>query len=131
MPRRDHLPLALAIAAAFAVVIAGCGTVDPLTGSGSSTPAFYAKNVKGYGETAAGLPPDEVLAYDLTVVGETARWRECTSATECTTVERTRPSTELVGVERVGTSRIDGRTIEVVKLSLTARPKYIVPTWKP
>lgn len=114
------------------VALSGCGTVDPLSGNGTqATPAFYAKNVKGYGETAAGLRPDQVLGHDLTVVGDVARWHECSSLTECTTVERTRPAADLVGVERIGEATIDGRKTDVVKLSLTARPKYIVPTWKP
>ena len=120
------------VAVAVAVAsIAATGCVDAGTKHAVPEPVFYAKNVKGYAETAGGLPPDTVLAWDLSIVGDLARWRECASADTCTMVERTRPAKDLVGVERLGETTVEGRKAEVVKLSLAARPAYIVPNFKP
>ena len=112
-------------------VLALSACADPLTKQGQATPEFYAKNVKGYGETVAGLPPEKVLAWNLVVVGDTARWRECTSLDVCGNVERSRPASDLLGVERLEATEIDGGRTEVLRLSLSPRPGYIVPTAKP
>jgi len=117
--------------ATVAALLALSACTDPLTKQGQATPQFYAKNVKGYGETVAGLPPEKVFAWDLVVVGDTARWRECLSIDECGQVERSRPASELLGVERLKETDLDGRRIEVLKLSLSPRPGYIVPSFKP
>jgi hypothetical protein len=113
------------VACTNALVLASC--VDPLTTKPVNTPEWDAKNVKGYGETAAGLPPDTTLGWDLVVVGDVARWRECTAVDVCGQVERSRPAKDLLAVGHVARTFIEGREIEVLKLSLTARPKYVVP----
>lgn len=101
------------------------------SGKPTSTPEFVAGNVKAYGETAAGLPPEVAYAWQLRVTGDVARWRECTSIDTCGDVERTRPASELLGVERAGEAEIDGERVEVVKLSLSPRPTYVVPLFEP
>lgn len=128
---RAALATALLALASSASAGAVTGCVDAGTTHAVPEPVFYARNVKGYAETAGGLPPDTVLAWDLSVVGDVARWRECDRADACTMVERKRPAKDLVGVERVGETTVEGKRGEVVKLSLAARPAYVVPNFKP
>ena len=94
-------------------------------------PVFYAKNVKAYGDTVAGLPPDVVYAWDLRVAGDVARFYECTAIDACSKVERTRPASEILGMQKVGKAEVEGEIVTVMKLSLEPRPTYIVPNWKP
>jgi hypothetical protein len=101
--------------------------VDPLTTRPVNTPEWEVKNVKRYGETVAGLPPETVLGCDLVVAGDVARWRECAAADSCGQVERSRPARDLLAVEHVGKTSIEDRQVEVLKLSLAARPSYVVP----
>jgi hypothetical protein len=96
-----------------------------------SEPEFYASNVKAYGETAAGLPPEVAYAWDLRIAGDVARFYECTAVDACTKVERTRPASEVLGIQKAGKAEVEGEVVTVMKLSLTARPTYIVPNWKP
>jgi hypothetical protein len=91
------------------------------------SPVWTAKNVEGYVETAAGLRPEQQLGWDLLVAGELVRWRECVAPDTCTTVERTRPTRDLIALDTVGQATIDGREVDVLRLSLTARPRYVVP----
>lgn len=78
-----------------------------------------------------GLPPDVALGWDLRVAAGVARWRECESIDLCGETERERPADQLIAFERVGhASAADGREIEVVKLSLAPRAKYVVPVRK-
>jgi hypothetical protein len=100
------------------------------TGKPVSEPVFYAKNVKRYGETALGLPPDEAYGWDLGVTGDVARWRECPSIETCSNVERTRRASDVLAVERIAEANLDGRRVDVMKLSLAPRPTYIVPNFK-
>jgi hypothetical protein len=118
MVRRFALICSIALATAC---------VDPLTTRPVNTPEWEAKNVKGYGETVAGLPPETVLGCDLVVAGDVARWRECAAVDSCGQVERSRPAKDLIAVERVGKAAIEERQVDVLKLSLTARPSYVVP----
>jgi hypothetical protein len=92
------------------------------------TPEWTAKNVEGYVETAAGLPPEEQLGWDLVALGELVRWRECSAPDACSTALRTRPTRDLVALDSIGHAEVDGRQVDVVRLSLAARPRYIVPT---
>lgn len=110
--------------------LAASACVDPLTTKPVSTPQWTASNVEAYAETAMGLPPDQVLAHDLVIVGDAARWRECTAVDACSRIERTRPAKDLVAVEHVAKTSVDGEEVEILKLSLVARPTYVVPTWK-
>jgi hypothetical protein len=113
----------------LALVISAC--VDPMTTHATSTPAWEVTNAKGYVETAAGLPPDTVLAWDLRIAGGVARWRECTTVDVCSEVERDRPAAEVLAVDHVGQAAVgDAGAVEVVKLSLSPRPKYTVPVTK-
>jgi hypothetical protein len=116
--------------ALLALLAVGCTTYDR-QGRPISEPEFYAKNVKAYGETAAGLPPETVYASQLRVTGDEARYFECTAVDTCTKIERTRAAKELLGVKTVGKAAVDGENVEVVELSLAPRPTYIVPTVKP
>jgi hypothetical protein len=118
-------PLSLFSAIAL-LIVAAC--VDPMTTQPASIPEWDVKNVAGYAETVAGLPPDTVLAWDLRVEGGMARWRECATIDACDDVERERPASEVLGVEHVG--HADGGLVDVVKLSLAPRPKYVVPITK-
>jgi hypothetical protein len=116
----------------LAVAVLASACVDPLTSKRPVTePEFYAKNVKAYAETAAGLPPDVAFGWRLTVSGDVARWFECTAIDVCGQVERQRPARELLAVERVEEAVVEGRPVEVLKLSLAPRPSYIVPNFKP
>jgi hypothetical protein len=117
-------------ALAFLFFATSVACVDPLTTQPSPSPAWEVKNVAGYAETAAGLPPDVVLGWDLRVAAGVARWRECAAIDDCTDVERERPAGELIAVERVGKRTTDGGDVDVVKLSLAAKPKYVVPVRK-
>jgi hypothetical protein len=102
--------------------------VDPVTTQATNMPEWYANNVKGYAETAAGLPPETTLASDFRVAGEVARWRECTAIDACGRLERERPAAEVLAVEHVGHAIVgDAGEVEVVRLSLAPRPKYTVP----
>ena len=113
------------LAVTIALVAAGC--VDPLTTRPVNTPQWEAENVRGYAETAGGQAPDKVLGWDLVVVGDVARWRECTSVDRCGNIERSCATRDLLGVERVGQATVDREPIDVLRLSLVARPKYVVP----
>lgn len=96
-----------------------------------SEPEFYARNVKAYAETTKGLPPEIVYGWDLTLTRELARWRECAAADSCSRTERSRPTSELLGVEHASEIELDGEKVEVLKLSLTPRPTWVVPNFKP
>ena len=114
------------------VALVGCvdhhkGATAPLT----PEPVFYANNVKNYGETAAGLPPDTVYAWDLRVAGDVARYYECSAVDACGKVERTRPAKELLGMQKAGKAEVDGEVVTVMKLSVEPKPTYVVPNWKP
>jgi hypothetical protein len=109
------------------VALACSACVDPLTTKPVSGPAWELKNIEAYGETAVGLPPDTTLAWDLVLSGDTARWRECTATDACGPVERSRPTSELLAVERVATTTVADREVEVLRLSLAPRPTYVVP----
>lgn len=85
------------------------------------------KNVKDYAETVAGLPPEVVLGWDLLVVDDVARWRECTAVDACGQIERSRPAKDLLAVARVAHTSVEGRQVDVLKLSLAPRPTYVVP----
>jgi hypothetical protein len=113
------------------LVLLAAGCVDGRGGRPVSEPEFYAKNVKAYGETAAGLPPETAYAWRLRVTGDEARYFECTAIDACTKVERTRAAKDVLGVKSVGKADVDGENVEVVELSLEPRPTYIVPTFKP
>ena len=123
-PRYTPAVKSFALIATIALTTA---CVDPLTNRPVNTPEWEAKNVKAYGETVAGLPPDTVLGCDLVVAGEVARWRECAAVDSCGQIERSRPAKDLLAVEHVGQTSIEERQVEVLKLSLTARPGYVVP----
>jgi hypothetical protein len=105
----------------FVVLSAACVDVTP-------TPAWEARNVAGYVKTATGLPPDESLAWHLEVVGDIASWRECSAVDVCTTVERRRPASDLLSFSPVGHATVEGEQVDVVRLSLSPRPAYVVPT---
>jgi hypothetical protein len=109
----------------FALACSAC--VDPLTTKPVSTPAWQVKNVKAYAETAAGLPPETTLGWDLVVAGDVARWRECSSVETCGQIERSRPVADLLAVEHVARSSVDGEEVAVLRLSLAPRPTYVVP----
>ena len=113
------------VACAVALALAGC--VDPLTTKPVSTPAWDMKNVKDYTETAAGLPPEVVLGWDLVVAGDVAQWHECTAVDACGQVERSRPTKDLLAVGHAAQTSVDGRQVDVLKLSLAPRPTYVVP----
>ena len=111
--------------------VGAVGCVDHQKAGPVPEPVFYAKNVKAYGETAAGLPPDVVYAWDLRVAGDVARFYECTAIDECGKVERTRAAKEVLAVQKAGKAEVEGEVVQVMKLSLSPRPTYIVPSWKP
>ena len=112
------------------VFAAGC--VDPLTGDNTLAPEWHAKNVAGYIETVRGLPPDTAFAWDLSIEGDGARWRECSAIDECGLSERQRPVQDLLGVQHAGqTTMAAGRIVDVVRLSLAPRPKWVLPLAHP
>jgi hypothetical protein len=114
------------------VVLATAGCVDPLTPDAKFSPAWDVKNVRGYGETVAGLPPDKVYGWDLRVAAGTARWRACDAPDACTTSELERPAGELVAFRTVGQIALaDGNTADVLELTVEARPRYVVPNGPP
>ncbi len=128
----DALGSPRVLAAVFLLSVASLGCVDGgKSGKPVSTPEFVAENVKAYGETAAGLPPDVTYGWQLRVTSDVARWRECTSVDACGNVERSRPASDLLGIERVGEADVGGERVEVMKLSLSPRPTYVVPAFKP
>lgn len=110
----------------FSASILACG-VDGKNGEPVSSPIFHLKNTQSYAETAAGLPPDVTYGWNLRVGSDVVRWRECASVETCGHTERTRPANELIALERVGEVEIEGEHVEVMKLSLTPRPTYVVP----
>jgi hypothetical protein len=114
----------------LALASAASGCVDDRTHQ-VAEPVFYARNVKAYAETAKGLPPDVVYGWDLTVTSEAARWRECPSVDACGRAERSRPAKDLLGVEHAADLDVDGTKVEVLKLSLSPRPTYVVPPVSP
>ena len=118
-------------AALFAVVsVAACGS-DPIITQSVPTPNWYVHNVKGYADTVEGLPPDTTLAWDFSIAGDVARWRECTAIDACGATERERPAGEVLAVEHVGQATAgDGGPVDVVRLSLAPRPRYTVPFTK-
>jgi hypothetical protein len=59
-----------------------------------------------------------VFGWDLSVAGDAARWRECTAVDACGQAERSRPANDLLAVDRVGQAGVDGREVDVLKLSL-------------
>jgi hypothetical protein len=116
---------------ATVTLLVAVGCVDPLTHGATNAPEWDVKNIKGYAETVAGLPPETLLAWDLRVEGGVARWRDCTAIEACRDVEHERPASELLAVEYVGHAGVgDGGEIDVLKLSFPPRPKYVVPTCK-
>jgi hypothetical protein len=112
-----------------AVACGACGAGPEVTPVNNVV--WDAKNVKAYGETAAGLPPETAFGWDLVVAGGVAKWRECASLEECGNVARSRPAKDVVGVERVGKTSTPEGEVEVLKLSLAPRPSYVVPYTKP
>ena len=68
---------------------------------------------------------------DLVVTSEIVRWRECEGVGSCADIERSRPAKELLAIEHVAEITLDGRRIEVVRLSLEPRPTYAVPYVRP
>jgi len=117
---RPHLYMTAA-----ASLLVGCR--DPLTTQPTDSVTWTANNVQGYVETAKG-DPDSAYAWGLVVEGGIARWRECTSASRCTGIERTRPASEVLATEHVGRAPApDGTEVDVLRLSLTPRRKYVVP----
>lgn len=129
---------ALAALAALAPVTA-CGFVDPGGPHGKPTPqpTWTYRNVRAYGEHVAGAPPEERFAWDLSIAGGTAQWRECegdpaTSRFRCSRVLRERPAEDLIAYEVVGEASIDdasdaGADVPVLRLELAPRRKYVVP----
>jgi hypothetical protein len=114
-----------AVGLASAVMVAGC--YDALTPEPKNMVRWDAKNVQAYAETARG---DADIAYGsgFELRGEVARWRECTSPTDCTRVERQRPAGDVLAIEHIGPGQLaDGTEVDVVKLSLTPGRKYVVP----
>jgi hypothetical protein len=104
----------LRVAVALFLVAAGCG------------------NVKGYAETAAGLPPDAVFGWGLAVEGDVVRWRECSAIDTCGQIVRERPKRDVLAIETVGkATATDGGAVDVLKVSLAPRPKYYVPYTNP
>jgi hypothetical protein len=119
-------PLSLSV---VAICLAAC--VDPLTTQATNTPEWDAKNIKGYADTIAGLPPEIAFAWGFVFEGDVAHWHECPAIDMCGHVERERRSRDVLGVEHVGQATIaDAGAVEVVKLSLAPRPKYVVPITK-
>jgi len=109
---------------------AACGS-DPIVTQSVPTPNWYVNNVKGYADTAAGLPPDTTLAWDFHIAANVAHWRECTAVDACGTIERERPAAEVLAVEHVAQATAgDAGLVDVVRLSLAPRPKYTVPITK-
>ena len=113
------------VACLMALVLVGCA--DAQTTKRANTPEWDMKNVKDYAETVAGLPPEKVLGWDLLVVDDVARWRECTAVDACGQVERSRPTKDLLAVARVAHTSVEGRQVDVLELSLAPRPTYVVP----
>jgi hypothetical protein len=112
----------------IALVSALGACVDPLTTHAVNTPEWDIKNVRAYADTAAGAP-DTTLAWGLTIGGGTARWHECAAIDTCGAIERECPAESVLAVAHVGQATLqDGRPIEVLKLSLAPRRKYVVPT---
>jgi hypothetical protein len=83
--------------------------------------ACHPSTVQDYADTVAGLPPEVRLAWHLEVVGDVARWRECTAPDACGQLERSRPADEVLRVERAGHVLVDGQEVDVLRLSLAAR----------
>lgn len=119
----------IALLAASSLALPACidGGKD---GTQVSTPAFVARNVKAYGETAVGLPPEVTYGWQVGVAGDVLTWRECPAVDRCGRGERTRAASDLIAIERVGEVEIDGERVDVVKLSLAPRKTYIVPSVK-
>jgi hypothetical protein len=106
--------------------------VDPLTANATNGPEWEVKNVKGYAETAAGLPPDVVYGWGLVVEGDVVRWHECSTADTCGFIERTRPKQDVLSIEKVGQgSAGDGGMVDVLKLSLAPGRQYVTPYARP
>ena len=111
---------------AFIVAMGGC--YDPLTKQPVNTVEWDARNVRGYIETIEAVP-DEALVWDLRIAGGIARWRECTSVSQCSGIEHEGPAAEILATARVGhAATAGGAIVEVLRLSLVPRRKYIVPT---
>jgi hypothetical protein len=101
--------------------------VDPLTTQAVNAPEWDVKNVRAYADTAVGAP-DTTLAWGLTMEGGTAHWHECAAADTCGAIERECPAQNVLAIAHVGgTTLHDGTPIEVLRLSLAPRRKYIVP----
>ncbi len=110
-----------------ALVSALCACVDPLTTQAVNSPEWDVKNVRAYADTAAGAP-DTTFAWGLTIGAGTARWRECEAIDACGAIERECPAQNVLAVAHVGQATLqDGRPIDVLKVSLAPRRKYIVP----
>ena len=110
----------------------GACVVDPLTTKPVSAPAWYANNVEGYVQTASGEPPDRIYGWDLDVAAGRARWKECTAIDVCGAIERERPASDLLAFEHVGRAHAgDAGDVDVLALSLTPAPKYVVPVKDP
>jgi hypothetical protein len=114
------------------LLIAATGCVDPLTSHATNGPEWEVKNVKGYADTVAGLPPDVVYGWGLVVEGDLVRWWECSTVEVCGSIERERPKHDVLAVEKVGsTDAGDGGRVDVLKLSLSPAGKYSVPYVRP
>jgi len=110
--------------AAGALLFAGC--YDPLTAEPANAVTWNVNNTRGYIETAKG-EPDSTLGWGFVVEGGVARWNECTSASQCTGIERTRPARDVLAIDHVGRALAPDGEVEVVRLSLTPQRKYVVP----
>jgi hypothetical protein len=101
-----------------------------LTTEPKNSVRWDAQNVKAYAETARGdADPDIGYGWGFGLHGDVARWRECVRPAECAGVERERPAKEVLAIEHVGQGVLsDGTKVDVVKLSLTPRRKYVVPS---
>lgn len=113
-------------ASCIALAITAC--VDPLTAKPVNSPEWYEKNVRGYVETAAGLPPDTALGWDLVIADNVATWRECATVEACGQRGHSRAAKDLVAVEHVGQTSVEGSQVDVLKLSIAAAPRYLVPS---
>jgi hypothetical protein len=113
------------------VVAAACGggnvAEDPLTATPQSSlqatverANTMASNVVGEQETALG--------WNVDSSGGTVRWHECAAIDRCGPTERERPSSDVLALAKAGSARLaDGRLVEVVRLTLKARPRSVTP----
>jgi hypothetical protein len=77
--------------------------------------AIYAPVAAGAAAKEYAAQPDEelVFGWEIKVEAGTTRWRECTSATDCTDRAVSRPVDEVLGVTSIGRARRPGADTEV------------------